>query len=235
MFNTNQYFVQKQIPFFNIGYDPNQTIPNNNFCLPNIANPFLAYLQQRFDIIYMISNADSPAPGYSSLFYFLNEIALDHDIAFTAPPNTYTLTDADKIEFLSYIGNIVGLAPFSITENVGFILNVSKLDLGVLGDAITGVSLSPKQYANILLARFYKFYSNCSVDNIINTIQLVCGRALSDISLTISGVTMNFNITVTNDTVISTQSLLEYTDPLGYNLWMKPSYGIVKFTYTLET
>ena len=222
MLNLNQSFQNYQIPYFNIGVNPTESTPNSDFNIVNIANPYLKYLQERFFMLYLTTD----------VFTYIEMMAAGTTISFQAPPNNYTLTDADKLEFLSFVGNIVGLQNFSLPTPTGFILNVSKLNVDRLGYIPAATLLTSSQYANILLARFYKFYSNCSLDNIIKTVQLVSQQPLSNITATISGLMLNFTINVTNYDVQTVKAFIEYLDPLGYNLWMKPSYGIVKFTYT---
>jgi hypothetical protein len=193
-----------------------QELPNS---LVNIANPMLMYLQQQYNIYFMLSD----------IIKYITMIANNEEISFETPPNNYILTDSDKSQFLSYVGNFVGLPIFALTPPTGFKLDFSQLDFDAFEDIPDPINITSQQYANCLLARFYKFYRNCSLNNIINSIQKVSQLPLSDITVTVVGSSINFYFNTEPGGV--TQAFLEYLDMSGYNLWMKPTYGTITFTY----
>lgn len=213
MFNFYNYFLQYQPPtLWGKGSDDLEFTP------VNIANPLLFFLQQRYNINFLISD----------VYAYVSRIANNEIIVFDTPPNSYVLTDTDKIEFLSYIGNIVGLPIFVLPAINGFVLDVAALDINKLGSNNENETISAQEYANCLLARFYKFQSNTSINNIINSVGKAAQLSLSDMTVTISGDTINFTLPSNS---ARTQLFIDYLDPKGYNLWMKPTSGLVTFTY----
>lgn len=213
MFNYYTYIQSYMAPYQQKG---SIELPNS---MVNIVNPMLMYLQQQYNVLFMLSD----------IITYINLIANNEEISFDTPPNTHLLTDDDKIQFLNYIGNFIGLPIFALTPPSGFKLDVSQLDINAFENFTNPQVITAQEYANCLLARFYKFYSNCSLNNIINSVQLVSQLPLSDIVVTVTGSVINFSLNVAPGGI--TQALLEYLDPKGYNLWMKPTFGLVTFTY----
>lgn len=200
----------------------------NEFSFLNVAAPFIQYIQNRFFMFYLCVDP----------IYYLNQIVNNIPISFptsyqsSVEPNFYTLTDSDQTEFLSFIGNMIGLPPFTLIYQTGFILGTSQLSVDAFGQADNAITIPSQAYANFLLARFYKFYNVANLDTIIKTIILVADVTLEDLVVTVDTQNINVQITFPSAAASATGQLyLEYLDPLGYNLWMKPQYGLVNFTY----
>ena len=156
-------------------------------------------------------------------------ISLKNKIIVSLDNYSYTLTESDKMDFLSIIGNLVGLTTFSIEIIDGFVLDQGKLDINKFGKDGTISSVKSYEYAKFILARRLKFFGVSSIDNIFNSVVYVSQEDSSNVSAIIAANTMTFTITTSN--IPRTQLFIEYIDQSGYNLWVKPTYGTIEFNY----
>ncbi len=216
MFNFYSQYNQYQPRFWKNNSD------ELTFSPIRYSNPYLKYLQEKYNIQYLMQD-------FIANLYLIAE---NQPIIFNTPPNIHAFSDEDKKEFLYFIGNIWGLPIFNLKATDGFILdNFSHgvLDVDSFNASSVANEISAQQYANCLLARFYKIYGNNSIDNIIKSVQLVSQTPFSQIEVTISDKIINFQFgTLANSEV---NKFIEYKDINGYNLWIKPQYGLVTFEY----
>ncbi len=185
-----------------------------------MANPYNTYLQKQYFIQFMLND----------FYSYMLKIANNETIEFKAPPNDIILTEQDKIQFLTYIGNIVNLPFFTVSPLDGFQLDVSQLDLSSFGGGANPSDITSSEYSNCLLSRFYRIYSNVSINNIINTVQLCSQTPLTGISVDTTSTPNTIAFTITNPSPRA-EYFIEYLDSKGYNIWMKPQFGTVTFTY----
>ncbi len=189
----------------------------------NYSNPYLIYLQEKYNIQYLLQD----------FITNLRLIANNQPIIFNTPPNTHIFSDDDKKSFLLYLGNMWGLPIFNLEPIDGFILDSPSqgvLDEDIFGSNGLPAQISAQQYASCLLARFYKIYGSNSLDNIINSVQLVSQTPFSQIEVIITNqiITFNFGELANQEA----KKFIDYLDINGYNLWIKPQYGLVIFNYS---
>lgn len=214
MLDLYKKFNDYNIPFLEL------STPDMYFALANMIAPAIKILQKNINILSLIDDV----PGS------IQQIAFNEIIFVGDPPNQYIITEQDKIDFLTIIGNIVGLPPFSMEVPNGFILDVDRLDIDKFGNGGTIQFIGSAQYARLLQARFLKFFGCASIDNIFNSVVLVSQTDPENVTASFSGNTMAFTIASTSPE--TSQLFLEYIDQYGYNLWIKPTYGTITFTYT---
>lgn len=184
-----------------------------------MIKPAIDLLQKNVNILSLIDDIE----GY------INKIAFDEIIEIISGDYSYILTESDKMDFLSIIGNIIGLRPFSMSTPDGFILDIDKLDINRLGGGGDIKIITSREYARCILARILKFYGVASIDNIYDSIVYVSQADPENVSASFSLNTITFTISSTNPQ--RTELFIEYIDQYGYNLWIKPTYGSINFNY----
>jgi hypothetical protein len=213
MLDLYKTYDQYNIPFLEL------STPSMYFALANMMAPAIKLLQKNINILSLIDDVIGS----------IQQIALNQIIMVGDPPKQYLITEQDKMDFLSIIGNIVGLPAFSMEFPNGFILDIDRVDINKFGDGGTIRSVSSSQYARCLQARFLKFFGAASVDNIFNSVVLVSQADPGNVTASFTGTKMIFTITTATPAIALL--FLEYIDQYGYNLWVKPEYGTIEFNY----
>lgn len=189
------------------------------FSNSNMINPALDILQKNANILSLIDDIE----------LYLNKIAFNEVIEIFSGNYSYILTEKDKMDFLSIIGNILGLPPFSIQSQSGFILDVDQLDIGRFGQSGDVELIKSYEFAKFLMARILKFYGYCTIDNIYNSVVNVSQEPPSNVSADFEEDKIIFTISSRN--IDRARLFIEYIDQYGYNLWVKPTYGTIEFIY----
>ena len=208
-------FASYELDFLNINQD------SNEFSLFNMARVFIESLQYNVQPLSLLNDIEGNLIELSEVFY---------DSTIMVSPSEI-ITFENKMDFLAIIGDIIGLPPFSLVSESGFILDIDKLDVDSFDQSGGIQAISVSEYARCLLARRLKFFGSATLDNIYNSIQLVSQLDEDNVTATHASGTNTLVVTLTTPNIERARLFMEYKDKFGYNLWVKPSYGIVEFNY----